>query len=247
MNKMKYKAALLVMLVAALAATVVFGAVRGTPRGRGPGIGMQSEPPTEVPERSFGRGSGGPSGPSGRGGPGRGMMLLGALRGLDLTEDQKAAVQEILQDEDAQAARQAAGEGVREAMKALHEATRALAEGDPEATVEAVTDAAAVLGEAMATQALLQAETLAAIKGLLTDEQLAKLAEMKAKAAEVREKLSDPDVQRALKMRGETGGRSGRGGPGGFSGRGGFQGGPGEWAPERREAMKERFKERFGR
>jgi len=36
MNKMKYKAALLVMLVAALAATVVFGAVRGTPRGRGP-------------------------------------------------------------------------------------------------------------------------------------------------------------------------------------------------------------------
>jgi len=175
-------------------------------------------------------------------------MLLGALRGLDLDEDQKAAVQDVLQDEDAQAARQAAGEGVREAMKALHEATRALAESDPEATVEAVTDAAAVLGQAMATQALLQAETLATVKGLLTDEQLAKLAEMKAKAAEVREKLSDPDVQRALNMRGETGGRGGgRGGPGGFSGRGGFQGGPGEWAPERREAMKERFKERFGR
>jgi len=175
------------------------------------------------------------------------------LRGLDLSEDQKAAVQDILQDEGAQAARQAAGEAVRQAMKALHEATRALAEGDPEATVEAVTDAAAVLGQAMADQALLQAETLAAIKGLLTPEQLEKLAEIKAKAAEVREKLSDPDVQQALKMRGAIGGRGGRGGPGGFSGRGGFHGGPGapkglgEWAPERREAMKERFKERFGR
>jgi hypothetical protein len=109
---------------------------------------------------------------------------------------------------------------------------------------------------------LLHAETLATIKGLLTEEQLAKLAEIKDKGIAIREKLSDPDVRDALKMMHGTrgrGGRSSRGGfpgPGRFDDRDGFRGGPGgrmgpggptdQWGPQQR-GPQERFGGRFGR
>jgi Spy/CpxP family protein refolding chaperone len=188
-------------------------------------------------------------------------MVLHVLRALDLTEEQRTAIKEILQNEDAQAARKAAAEALHEATETLHEATRAVAEGEQGATAEAINDAAVVLGQAMATQASLHAETLASIKGLLTEEQLAKLAQIKEKGTAIREKLSDPDVREALKMMHGIRGRGGRGGRGlpgrrGFDDRSGFRGGPGrrmplagpgdQWGPGER-GPRERFGGRFGR
>lgn len=154
------------------------GAMRGAPGMRG-GRGMKGTPgPRGVPGRGFGQGRGkgargqgfrghpGMPGPMGRpGGPGPGRGGRGAGRGpvgarpligriiqhLDLTDDQKAKVQEI-------------HKAHREKVAAIHQKAR---QGEMER--EAARDAIEKLREEIKSQ----------LKGILTDEQNEKLEKMR--------------------------------------------------------------------
>jgi len=152
--------------------------------GAGPGMGMRRGMGLGM---GMGRGMGPGMGPGMATRPHAGLMLLGALRRLDLTDEQIEAIKAIVEEGKEQM--QDAGQAVAEATKALHEAVAAVAQGKGEA--QAIHDAAAALGNAMAAQAALQAEKHAAILAVLTDEQRQKLEQMKAKAEELRQKMEE--------------------------------------------------------
>lgn len=128
----------------------------------GPGQGMRGGP-------------GGPGGRGGPGGPGGPMGILGpGLRALDLTEAQQKQVQAILDGQREE--QQAIGEKLRTARQALGEAIAA--ETFDEAAVRAK---AAEVASIEADQAVLQAKTYAAVRALLTPEQVKKLNEMRGR------------------------------------------------------------------
>ena len=125
------------------------------------------------------RGPGGPGGPGGRfGGPGgfgRGGFggPLAMLRQLDLTEDQRAQVKQVMDSHRAEL--QAIGEKLRAAHKAQQDAVTA-AQFDE----QAVRTQAAELATLTADAAVLQAKVHSEVFAVLTPEQQAKAAELKA-------------------------------------------------------------------
>jgi protein CpxP len=122
----------------------------------------------------------GPGGPGGRfGGPGgfgRGGFggPLAMLRQLDLTEDQRAQVKQVMDSHRAEL--QAIGEKLRAAHKAQQDAVTA-AQFDE----QAVRTRAAELATLAADAAVLQAKVHSEVFAVLTPEQQAKAAELKAR------------------------------------------------------------------
>ena len=139
------------------------------------------------------RGPGGPGGPGGRfGGPGGfgrgGGGPLAMLRQLDLSEDQRAQVKQVMDSHRAEL--QAIGEKLRAAHKAQQDAVTA-AQFDE----QAVRTQAAELATLTADAAVLQAKVHSEVFAVLTPEQQAKAAELKvqreARMQQVRERVRD--------------------------------------------------------
>ena len=126
------------------------------------------------------RGPGGPGGPDGPGGPGRffggpggfgGPMAM--LRQLDLSEEQRTQVRQIMDGHRDEL--RAVGERVRAAHQAQNDAVTA-AQFDEQAVRSKAAELAAVEADAAVLQAKLHSEVFA----VLTPEQQAKAAELKA-------------------------------------------------------------------
>jgi Spy/CpxP family protein refolding chaperone len=100
-----------------------------------------------------------------------GPGIARALRRLDLTEEQKESVKNILES-----ARETAAPG-REAIADAREALHNAVAEDADETV--IRQAAIDLGEAIGDQAVSRAATVASIKEVLTEEQIAQLQEIK--------------------------------------------------------------------
>ena len=146
--------------------------------------------------------------PGGFGGhPGMGGDMGGFLLGrladkLELTEEQRAEIKAITEGTRLEA--EEAREAVREAMKALHEATA----GGIEAEIIAAGKA---VGDTMTEQALLRATTMKQIKEVLTDEQLAEFEELKAEMRErMQQQRKDGDGPRSKRGEGEGKRRDGQ-------------------------------------
>jgi Spy/CpxP family protein refolding chaperone len=127
---------------------------RGPALGRGPGMGLRQPP-------------GGPMGPAGVLGP--------MIAQLDLTAEQRNEIRNICQQSRADA--NEVVEAIDNARADLHEA---VISGAGEEQIRA---AAAKLGTALGNQAVLRAQTVAAVKAVLTPEQLQKWEELKATVA----------------------------------------------------------------
>lgn len=161
------------VLIAVILAPLAIAEPEGGPRGsrRGGGFG--------------GPGAGGPGagGPQGRmqhsGAPsqgGLGQMLLGRVaEKLELTEDQKTEIKAIVEGNKENIKK--SHEAIRDAMQKLNEA----AEKGVEAEIIAAGKA---VGDAHTERALQQANIAKQIKEVLTDEQEAKLKELKAEMKE---------------------------------------------------------------
>jgi Spy/CpxP family protein refolding chaperone len=100
-----------------------------------------------------------------------GPGIARALRRLDLTEQQRESIKSIL--ESARETAEPGREAVADAKEVLH---TAVAEGADET---AIREAAENLGKVIGDQAVSKAATIALIKEVLTEEQLAQLQEMK--------------------------------------------------------------------
>jgi protein CpxP len=134
----------------------------------------------------------GPGGPGGwfRGGPGgvhRGGPFA-MLRGLDLTQEQRAQVRQVMQSHRAE--QQAVGQKLRAARQAQREAIGA-AQFDEQAVRNTSAELAAVSADAAVLRAKVHSEVLA----VLTPEQQAKAAELKAqrqqRAQQFRERVRE--------------------------------------------------------
>jgi protein CpxP len=153
---------------AAMAAAVTTGFVQAQAQ-------AQDGAATQV-QRHERRGHGGPGGPfGGPGGFGRGGFggPLAMLRQLDLTEDQRAQVRQVRDSHRAEL--QAIGEKLRAAHKAQQDAVTA-AQFDE----QAVRTRAAELATLTADAAVLQAKVHSEVFAVLTPEQQAKAAELRA-------------------------------------------------------------------
>jgi Spy/CpxP family protein refolding chaperone len=143
-----------------------------------------------------GRGRGGPDGQGMGFGPrAQGQMAPAAqegfgrlIRRLDLTDEQRTKIWEILSQArpDAQTAREAVA-------KARENLQNAVTSG---ATEEQIRSAATALGTAIGNQAALQAKTLAAAKAVLTDEQRAQLEQMQKNLPPLRQRVRDAALGR---------------------------------------------------
>lgn len=142
------------------------------------GLALAAGRPGRVPGTRLGPGDGRPGqcamGHCGVGQPG---VLRLILRTLDLTDEQRELIKAIL--EAAKPDMEAAREAVAEASATLNEA---VVQGADEDTILA---AASALGDAIGAQAVLRAQTIASIKAVLTEEQLAQLDENLAREAEL--------------------------------------------------------------
>jgi protein CpxP len=114
----------------------------------------------------------GPAGHEGFG-PGHGKGLVKMLEQLNLTPEQKHKVAQILKDNREQS------KGLREAMKTAHEGMREVMDKTPgdEAAVRKAAQAMAKAGEELAVN---MGKVKAAIDAVLTPEQKAKKAELRA-------------------------------------------------------------------
>jgi Spy/CpxP family protein refolding chaperone len=155
---------------------------RGPAPGRGPGMGLRQPP-------------GGPMGPAG--------MLGPMIAQLDLTAEQRNEIRNICQQSRADA---------NEVVKAVDDARAELHEAALSgANEEQIRAAAAKLGTALGNQAVLRAQTVAAVKAVLTPEQLQKWEELKATVPHSRQRPAGPGFG---------------GGPRGLQARGAGPGGP---------------------
>lgn len=156
------------MAVFALVATLLVGiVVAGSGReGRGPrgGREIRSDRPDDRTGMERGR-FGGHHGPA----------ILGVLRRLDLTDEQKESVKKIIE---------AAKEKDEAADKTVGEARKALMESVGKGDEAAIRSAATNLGKVIGDQFVLKAQTMTSIKVVLTAEQLQKLEELKTKMKE---------------------------------------------------------------
>ena len=134
-----------------------------------PDKGTGSDKPAVKPES---KGSGEPGG-----------WILSLAWRLDLTKEQVAQVQAIV--DEAQAEAQEAAEVVAAAQAALHEAVV------KDASEEDIRIAAGALGIVIGDQAVLRAQTLAAIKAVLTTEQLQRFDAIKAKLPQLAQRLQN--------------------------------------------------------
>ena len=117
-------------------------------------------------------------------GPGEpGGWILSLAWWLDLTKEQVAQVQAIV--EEAQPEAQEAAEVVAAAQAALHEAVV------KDASEEDIRIAAAALGIVIGDQAVLRTQTLAAIKAVLTEEQLKRFDAIKTKLPQLAQLLQN--------------------------------------------------------
>ena len=128
-----------------------------------------------------------------RGLAGRGAGELAMLRRLDLSDEQREAVKEIVESYREQLAD--AREAKAEAQKALHEAVTGGAGED------AIRSSAADIGVAIGNEAVLRAAMLEDIKAELTEEQLAELEQIKER---MQERMED---RRQLREEGGQGAR----------------------------------------
>lgn len=150
------------------------------------------EPRVAGPEKAEEEWESRPPGPAGRGPfahgrhgfPGAGPIgpggLMPALHRLDLSEDQREQIRDVLEQE------RELAEGYREQMRALRAELEDQIESDPfdENAVRAKAEAVAALG---ADMAVLRARRSGQIRELLTSEQLSELEELKAKRESFRE------------------------------------------------------------
>lgn len=157
MKKITTKTAVLLVLATTVLAGHALAGPRGRPRGPRGGPGFLPGAP----------GLGGGIGQSMRRG-----WTVGALPGLDLTDEQIEAIRQI--HETNREAMQAAQEAVAEATKALHEAVLQNNEADIQA-------AATNLGSAIGQGALLRAATMTSIKAVLTPEQQTELEQLQSR------------------------------------------------------------------
>jgi Spy/CpxP family protein refolding chaperone len=167
MNRTGYKKAMVfVMVVMFLGGQALAGGGgRGRMRGHGFGPGAYGAPNEDSFCSPMACGMGPMAGR--HHGPG----IARALRRLDLTEEQKESVKNIL--ESARETAAAGRETVADAREALH---TAVAEGADET---AIREAAENLGKAIGDQAVSRAAVVASIKEILTEEQIEQLQEMK--------------------------------------------------------------------
>jgi Spy/CpxP family protein refolding chaperone len=153
----------LVVLAGQVVAQPGGGPGRGPGRGRGPGLGLGRQPA-------------GPMGPGG---------VLGPIAGqLNLTAAQRDAIRDICRQSRADA--NEVVEAVDNARAALHEAVIG------GASAEQIRAAAATLGTAIGNQAVLQAQTVAAAKAVLTTEQLKQFEETKGRVPHARRPVAGP-------------------------------------------------------
>jgi protein CpxP len=136
------------------------------------------EPPANPPARHGRFGPDGPGGPGGPGGffgrgPGGPGGPLAMLRGLDLTEEQRAQVRQIVDGHADEL--KAIDERMREARKAENDAVTAQAFDE-----SAIRARSAELSAVMADAAVLHAKVHGEVFAVLTPEQQAKAAELKA-------------------------------------------------------------------
>ena len=150
----------------------------------------------------------GPRGPrGGGGGPGQGrggfgggggniaQMILGRMgEELNLTDEQKASITKIA--EDSRTTNQENRQAVQEAMEALNKA----ADKGTEAEIIAAGKAA---GDALTKQALQRAETSKKVKAVLTDEQNAKLEELKTQMQQRMEQMRQQRREQRQNGKGE--------------------------------------------
>jgi Spy/CpxP family protein refolding chaperone len=148
------------------------------------------------------RGPGGPGGPGrfGSGGPGgfgRGGFggPLATLRQLDLSDEQRARIREVMASHRDEL--RAVGEKLRAARRAQHEAGTA-AQFDEQAVRAKAADVAAVAADAAVLRARVHSEVFA----VLTPEQQAKAAELKAQRQARREQRRER-VRERVKERGQ--------------------------------------------
>jgi protein CpxP len=139
------------------------------------------------------RGPGGPGGPGhfGRGGFGSPMAVL---RQLDLSDDQRAQVRQVMDSHRDEL--QAVGERVRAAQRAQRDAV-----ASTQFDEQAVRTKAAELAAAEADAAVLRAKVHSEVFAVLTPEQQAKAAELKAqreaRAQQFRERMKQRQQRRA--------------------------------------------------
>jgi Spy/CpxP family protein refolding chaperone len=167
-------------LVAVAGTTLVQAQAQGTPAPQ---------------ERQAGPG-GGPGGPGGFGhgrfgrrGPGGPMGEFGLLRGLDLTEDQRAQVRQVMQSHRDEF--RAVGERLRAAQRAQQDAVTATPFDE-----QAVRARAAEVAAAQADEAVLRAKVHSDVFAVLTPEQQAKAAELKAQREQRRQQFRQQMQQR---------------------------------------------------
>ena len=193
------KITILLMMFVLVAGTIAFAQPGPGERG-----GWRRGPMNANASGMRGFGQGAPHRPGGRFGPGLGqgpgqqMPVLGILRRLDLTEEQKEQVKTILKD-NRETSREAQ-KAVRNTMKAVHQAVM------DEAGEEAIRDAAAQAGRAIGDQAVLRAQVAIDVKSVLTEEQLQKLESIKEKMQVLQQDMKE--------LREEIGPRQQRGGRG---------------------------------
>lgn len=155
-----------VVMVAALG-LVALRAQQGPPQGRGPG----------GPGGQGGRGFGmfGP-GPGGRGGPMAGLMMHG-LGQLDLTEEQKAKIKAIVEEN------RPATQEIAKKMIAAREALGDAITADP-VDKALIGEKAKAVAAVELESALLRADVHGKVFGVLTPEQQAKARQLRAEAKE---------------------------------------------------------------
>jgi Spy/CpxP family protein refolding chaperone len=238
MNTTGYKkiAILVVPLVAILAVLVLctqLSAARGTGRfGIGTGGWVYDRPGPERGIRAplMERGAGPNSSATG---------IMRLVRRLDLTDEQVEQIKETIKT---------SREKIQAAQKAVAEARKALNETVAKSADEAaIRDAATAVGKALGDAAVLRANTKTAVEKILTDEQRAKLEELREEMKERRD-LRAGEVQRpGARGRFQQRGLREDVWPGPPYGRGPMFYGPGRAGPMRRGWMREPFDQGQGR
>jgi len=160
MNMKKTLSLLMGVAVVVSAVAAIALAIDDKPDGRGP------IPPPPPGHRG---GFGGPA----MDGPDQAGLMERILRKLDLTDKQKQQIKGIVE---------ANREGLKQAIEARAAAIKAFGQAMEAGEEAGIRTAATVLGNAVADVAVIRIQTVAAIKAVLTPDQLKQLEKMKERA-----------------------------------------------------------------
>lgn len=187
--------AISILLLAIVLTPLAMGAEDRAPRPRGPRDGQG---PAAGPRGEF------------RGGPGMGGdLLLGRMsEQLNLTEEQKAQIQTIQEENRPQ---------MQEARQALQKANQTLQEAIENGTDDQIVAAGKALGEAYGKQGVVRAQAARKVKAILTPEQVKKMEELRTQMRErMQQRLQEGQAgDRPRRGAAGEGGRQGREGQGG--------------------------------